>query len=115
MQSNDIDFLDLLNGQVQYVVPRWQRRYRWGRSDIERLVQDLLAVAAAGEEIRPLRGHASHVPRAWPGRRREDDSRSRWSAAVDDGQASYLPASQRSSVRTGNVESGRRRSFATTG
>ena len=50
MQSNDIDFLDLLNGQVQYVVPRWQRRYRWGRPDIERLAQDLLAVAAAGEE-----------------------------------------------------------------
>ena len=50
MQSNDIDFLDLLNGQVQYVVPRWQRRYRWGRPDIERLVQDLLAVAAADEE-----------------------------------------------------------------
>ena len=50
MQSNDIDFLDLLGGQVQYVVPRWQRRYRCGRPDIERLVQDLLAVAAADEE-----------------------------------------------------------------
>ena len=50
MQSNDIDFLDLLNGQVQYVVPRWQRRYCWGRPDIERLVEDLLAVAGAGDE-----------------------------------------------------------------
>ena len=50
MQSNAIDFLDLLDGQVQYVVPRWQRRYCWGRAAIERLVQDLLAVAAAGEE-----------------------------------------------------------------
>ena len=30
---------------MQYVVPRWQRRYCWGQSDIERLVEDLLAVA----------------------------------------------------------------------
>ena len=49
MNSNPVDFLNLLNGQVQYVVPRWQRRYCWGHEDIERLVEDLLAVAAAGE------------------------------------------------------------------
>ena len=46
MQARHIDFLELLNGQVQYVVPRWQRRYRWGQSDIERLVEDLVTVAA---------------------------------------------------------------------
>ena len=45
MNTLDIAFLSLLNGQVQYVVPRWQRRYCWGQSDIERLVEDLLAVA----------------------------------------------------------------------
>ena len=50
MQAHDIEFLELLNGQVQYVVPRWQRRYRWGRADIERLVEDLLAVAGSGPE-----------------------------------------------------------------
>ena len=38
MHAHHIEFLELLNGQVQYVVPRWQRRYRWGQSDIERLV-----------------------------------------------------------------------------
>ena len=38
-------FLELFNAQVQYVVPRWQRRYCWGESDIRRLVEDLLAVA----------------------------------------------------------------------
>ena len=50
MQAHHIEFLELLNGQVQYVVPRWQRRYRWGQSDIERLVEDLLTVAVAGPE-----------------------------------------------------------------
>ena len=50
MQAHHIDFLDLLNGQVQYVVPRWQRRYRWGQAHIERLVEDLLAVAAGGPD-----------------------------------------------------------------
>lgn len=50
MQTAHIRFLDLFNGPVQYVVPRWQRRYRWGRRDIERLVDDLLAIAAAGAD-----------------------------------------------------------------
>ena len=47
MHAHPIKFLELLNGQVQYVVPRWQRRYCWDQSDIERLVEDLLAIAAA--------------------------------------------------------------------
>ena len=50
MHAHHIEFLELLNGQVQYVVPRWQRRYRWGQADIERLVEDLLTVAVAGPE-----------------------------------------------------------------
>ena len=50
MQAQQIEFLELLNGQVQYVVPRWQRRYRWGRSDIERLVEDLATVAVGGSD-----------------------------------------------------------------
>ena len=48
MHAHHIEFLELLNGTVQYVVPRWQRRYRWGQSDIERLIEDLLTVAVAG-------------------------------------------------------------------
>ena len=50
MQAQQIDFLELLNGQVQYVVPRWQRRYRWGQADIERLVEDLMTVAIGGAD-----------------------------------------------------------------
>lgn len=48
MYANPIEFLELFNGQVQYVVPRWQRRYSWAKPDIERLVEDLLTVADAG-------------------------------------------------------------------
>ena len=48
MYAHPLKFLELLNGQVQYVVPRWQRRYCWGQPDIERLVDDLVTIAAAG-------------------------------------------------------------------
>ena len=47
MQAQHIEFLQLFNGPVQYVVPRWQRRYRWGQSDIERLVDDLVTVGGS--------------------------------------------------------------------
>ena len=50
MQAQRTEFLSLLNGQFQYVVPRWQRRYCWGQSDIERLVEDIVTVAAAGPD-----------------------------------------------------------------
>ena len=50
MHAQPIQFLELLNGQVQYVVPRWQRRYRWGQSDIERLVDDLVTVAGTNTD-----------------------------------------------------------------
>ena len=48
MQAHHIEFLELFNGQVQYVVPRWQRRYGWGQTDIERLVEDLMTIAVGG-------------------------------------------------------------------
>ena len=47
MQAQHIAFLQLLSGDVQYVVPRWQRRYCWDQSDIERLVKDLMTIAKA--------------------------------------------------------------------
>ena len=70
MDAQQIDFLELLNKQVQYVVPRWQRRYRWGQSDIERLVEDLLTVAdrwARGERTTAARSSPSRNPeqRGW--------------------------------------------------
>ena len=36
-----ISFLQLFNKQVQYSVPRWQRRYSWGKSTILQLLRDL--------------------------------------------------------------------------
>lgn len=50
MYANHINFLDLLSGSVQYIVPRWQRRYSWGRDEIERLIEDLVTIAAAEPE-----------------------------------------------------------------
>ena len=47
MQSDEIGFLELLNGKVQYVVPKWQRRYRWGERAVRRLVEDLVSISDA--------------------------------------------------------------------
>ncbi|MDE0055250.1 MAG: DUF262 domain-containing protein [Gammaproteobacteria bacterium] len=62
MDTHHIPFLELLNGQVQYVVPRWQRRYSWGQREIERLVEDLMTVATGGNRRGSLRRHATHLP-----------------------------------------------------
>ena len=62
MFAHPIEFLELFNGQVQYVVPRWQRRYRWGQSDIERLVEDLLTVAGAGADATHYAGNLLTFP-----------------------------------------------------
>ena len=48
MKAKQIPFLELFNQKVQYLVPRWQRRYRWGQPQIERLLEDLLAIATTG-------------------------------------------------------------------
>ena len=56
MRAKETRFLDLFNGKVQYLVPRWQRPYRWGDTEIRRLVDDLLAIAAAQDEARPHYG-----------------------------------------------------------
>ena len=53
MHTLPIAFLELFSSQVQYVVPRWQRRYCWDQSDIERLVDDLLTVAQASADSNP--------------------------------------------------------------
>ena len=47
MYSDEVGFLDLLDGKVQYRVPKWQRRYRWGRAELTRLVEDLVAISEA--------------------------------------------------------------------
>ena len=47
MNAEEVGFLDLLDGKVQYRVPKWQRRYRWGQAEVTRLVEDLVAVSEA--------------------------------------------------------------------
>ena len=45
-------FLELLDGKVQYHVPKWQRRYSWGKAEIRRLAADLKSIAAAADSDR---------------------------------------------------------------
>ena len=56
MKTKQIRFLDLFNSTVQYLVPRWQRRYRWGKVEIRRLLDDMLAIADAENSARPHYG-----------------------------------------------------------
>ena len=52
MHADELGFLDLLNGKVQYCVPKWQRRYRWEEADIRRLVEDLVSISHASNSER---------------------------------------------------------------
>ncbi len=52
MQADEVVFLDLLVGKVQYHVPKWQRRYCWDESDVTRLAEDLVAIARAANSDR---------------------------------------------------------------
>lgn len=47
---NLINFLDLFNKQVQYSVPKWQRRYSWDESTIQQLIKDLVSVSERDDE-----------------------------------------------------------------
>ena len=54
MHADELGFLDLLNGKVQYCVPKWQRRYCWEEADIRRLLEDLVSISDASD---PERAH----------------------------------------------------------
>lgn len=49
MHAQPTHLLNLLNGDVQYVIPRWQRRYCWGDEDIKKLIEDLRTIAKSDE------------------------------------------------------------------
>ncbi len=66
MKPAQISFLDLLREKSKYVVPRWQRRYRWRRTDIERLIDDLLTVAVAGDRAAHYGGTMLTFPEPGP-------------------------------------------------
>ncbi len=56
MKAKATRFLDLIEDKVQYLVPRWQRRYVWGETEIHRLIDDMLAIADAQNQERPHYG-----------------------------------------------------------
>ena len=54
VQADEVGFLDLFDGKVQYRIPKWQRRYCWSDSDVTRLVEDLVSISRAAD---PERAH----------------------------------------------------------
>ena len=45
MKIDLVDFLDLFNRDIQYSVPRWQRRYSWDKLTIQQLIKDLVTIS----------------------------------------------------------------------
>ena len=82
MFAHPIEFLELLNGQVQYVVPRWQRRYCWGQSDMA----GGRSSYGRGCQLRgnALRWHLAHLPGARRGGGGQDHPHRGRTAKVDD-------------------------------
>lgn len=56
MKAKETPFFELFNLKVQYLVPRWQRRYVWRETEIHRLMDDMLAIADAENQARPHYG-----------------------------------------------------------
>ncbi len=56
MKAKELPFFELFNQKVQYLVPRWQRRYVWGETEIDRLIKDMRAIADAENQARPHYG-----------------------------------------------------------
>ncbi|MDE2805015.1 MAG: DUF262 domain-containing HNH endonuclease family protein [Gemmatimonadota bacterium] len=56
MKAKETPFFELFNQNVQYLVPRWQRRYVWRETEIDRLIKDMLAIADAENQARPHYG-----------------------------------------------------------
>ena len=56
MKAKETPFFELFNLKVQYLVPRWQRRYVWGETEIHRLMDDMLTIADAENQARPHYG-----------------------------------------------------------
>lgn len=44
MDAQDIDFLELLDGNKQFAVPIFQRRYSWEKKHCERLWDDVMTL-----------------------------------------------------------------------
>ena len=55
MHVQHIDFLDLLDVQVQYVVPRWQRRYRWGPPPVSGRIAVAVIIHLGDEALKSSR------------------------------------------------------------
>ncbi len=63
MKAQQIEFLKLLEGRVQDIIPYWQRRYCWGKADTERLIEDLMAIADADTNSNHYAGNLLTFPK----------------------------------------------------
>jgi uncharacterized protein with ParB-like and HNH nuclease domain len=53
MKAIDCPFMKIINGATQFVIPVFQRDYKWTETQCEQLSKDVIAIAAAPGD----RGH----------------------------------------------------------
>ena len=66
MQASHHPFMQLLGVHVQYVVPRWQRRYAWGSREIDALLADLRSVGSRSDDVQHYAGALLTCPEPGP-------------------------------------------------
>ena len=66
MQASHHPFMQLLGVHVQYVVPRWQRRYAWGSREIDALLADLRSVGSRPDDVQHYAGALLTCPQPGP-------------------------------------------------
>ena len=47
MKAVDCPFMKIINGATQFVIPVFQRDYKWTETQCEQLSKDVIAIAAA--------------------------------------------------------------------
>lgn len=62
LKANETTVRNLLQGEKQYVVPLYQRRYSWKRRDLAQLWADLMRVAAVGDTVTHFLGSVVLAP-----------------------------------------------------
>ncbi|MEU6207014.1 DUF262 domain-containing protein [Micromonospora musae] len=62
MKANETTVRNLLQGELQYVVPLYQRRYSWKRKDLDQLWSDLLRVVRSGDSASHFLGSVVLAP-----------------------------------------------------
>ena len=62
MQAQDRQYVQIVNGTTQFVIPVFQRDYKWKEAHCEQLWNDVLSVASKGSRKGHFLGSVVYMP-----------------------------------------------------